>query len=211
MLKVVQENTESNVDATVHGGSLLDEIVRDGARQMLAAALQAEVAAYVERFAGEVDEHGHRLVVRNGSHAGREVLTAAGAVAVGMFCGLIPGPFQMLGAALCCVLFRVNLPLALFTTLYTNPLTYMPLYFLAYQIGARLLGTEAGAELVFPEWQNGHFFADAWHWLLGAGKPLLVGVPTLGALLAVAGYFIVLGLWRLNTARQWQRRKAGRE
>ena len=47
--------------------------------------------------------------------------------------------------------------------------------------------------------------------LLGAGKPLLVGVPTLGALLAVAGYFIVLGLWRLNTARQWQRRKAGRE
>ena len=101
--------------------------------------------------------------------------------------------------------------MAVFTTLYTNPLTYMPLYFLAYQIGARLLGTEAGAELVFPEWQNGHFFADAWHWLLGAGKPLLVGVPTLGALLAVAGYFIVLGLWRLNTARQWQRRKAGRE
>ena len=48
MLKVVQENTESNVDATVHGGSLLDEIVRDGARQMLAAALQAEVAAYID-------------------------------------------------------------------------------------------------------------------------------------------------------------------
>ena len=82
MLKVVQENTESNVDATVHGGSLLDEIVRDGARQMLAAALQAEVAAYVERFAGEVDEHGHRLVVRNGYHAAREVTTAAGAVPV---------------------------------------------------------------------------------------------------------------------------------
>ena len=83
MLKVVQENTESNVDATVHGGSLLDEIVRDGARQMLAAALQAEVAAYVERFAGEVDEHGHRLVVRNGYHAAREVTTAAGADPVG--------------------------------------------------------------------------------------------------------------------------------
>mgnify|MGYP000923938690 CR=1 FL=1 len=82
MLKVVQENTESNVDATVHGGSLLDEIVRDGARQMLAAALQAEVAAYVERFAGEVDGHGHRLVVRNGYHAAREVTTAAGAVPV---------------------------------------------------------------------------------------------------------------------------------
>ncbi|AXH97114.1 IS256 family transposase [Ornithinimicrobium avium] len=82
MLKVVQENIESNVDATTSGGSLLDEIVRDGARQMLAAALQAEVAAYVERYAEEVDEHGHRLVVRNGYHQPREVSTAAGAVPV---------------------------------------------------------------------------------------------------------------------------------
>lgn len=39
----------------------LDEIVRDGARQMLAAALQAEVAAYIEAFRDEVDEHGRRL------------------------------------------------------------------------------------------------------------------------------------------------------
>src|SRR5690606_12130784 len=76
------ENTESNVDAATVGGSLLDEIVRDGARQMLAAALQAEVAAYIERFADQVDEHGHRLVVRNGYHQPREVITAAGAVPV---------------------------------------------------------------------------------------------------------------------------------
>jgi hypothetical protein len=38
------------------GGSLLDEIVRDGARAMLAAALQAEVAAYIDAHLGEVDE-----------------------------------------------------------------------------------------------------------------------------------------------------------
>ena len=61
---------------------MLDEIVRDGARQMLAAALQAEVAAYVAAHADQVDEQGHRLVVRNGYHAEREVTTAAGAVAV---------------------------------------------------------------------------------------------------------------------------------
>ena len=60
--------------------SLLDEIVRDGARQMLAAALAAEVAAYIDAHADEVDEHGRRLVVRNGHHRQREVLTAAGAV-----------------------------------------------------------------------------------------------------------------------------------
>ncbi|WP_280189423.1 MULTISPECIES: IS256 family transposase [Nocardia] len=62
--------------------SLLDEIVRDGARQMLAAALKAEVAAYVAQFADQLDEKGHRLVVRNGYHGEREVLTAAGAVRV---------------------------------------------------------------------------------------------------------------------------------
>jgi len=49
---------------------------------MLAAALQAEVAAYVEQFVDQVDEHGRRLVVRNGYHHERDVLTAAGAVAV---------------------------------------------------------------------------------------------------------------------------------
>ncbi len=49
---------------------------------MLAAALQAEVADYVVRFAGEIDEDGRRLVVRNGSHQSRQVLTSAGAVQV---------------------------------------------------------------------------------------------------------------------------------
>ena len=60
----------------------LDEIVREGARRMLAEALQAEVDAYIARFGGEHDERGRRLVVRNGSHQPREVLTAAGAVEV---------------------------------------------------------------------------------------------------------------------------------
>jgi transposase-like protein len=62
--------------------SLIDEIVREGARRMLAEALQAEVDAYVAQFVGERDERGHRLVVRNGYHEPREVLTSAGAVEV---------------------------------------------------------------------------------------------------------------------------------
>jgi putative transposase len=49
---------------------------------MLAEALQAEVDAYIARFAAERDEHGHRLVVRNGTHQPREVLTSGGAVEV---------------------------------------------------------------------------------------------------------------------------------
>src|SRR5260370_6434169 len=78
MLKVVHDADASYENGTA-GGSLLDEIVRDGARAMLAAALQAEVAAYIDAHAGEVDENGYQLVVRNGCHREREVLTAAGA------------------------------------------------------------------------------------------------------------------------------------
>src|SRR5277367_1439939 len=81
MLKVVHDADASNENGAT-GGSLLDEIVRDGARAMLATALQAEVAAYIDAHGGEVDENGFRLVVRNGFHQPREVVTAAGAVPV---------------------------------------------------------------------------------------------------------------------------------
>jgi putative transposase len=60
----------------------LDQIVREGARRMLAAALEAEVDDYLAAHAAERDEHGRRLVVRNGHARPREVTTAAGAVAV---------------------------------------------------------------------------------------------------------------------------------
>src|SRR5665811_2439873 len=76
MLTVVPEENGSNkhVPAGV-GGSLLDELVRDGARQMLAAGLQAEVGAYIEAHADQFDADGHRLVVRNGYHAAREAVS----------------------------------------------------------------------------------------------------------------------------------------
>ena len=61
---------------------LIDQIVREGARQMLAAALQAEVAAYIGQFADVRDDDGRRMVVRNGSAEPRTVLTSAGAVEV---------------------------------------------------------------------------------------------------------------------------------
>lgn len=83
MLTVVHHESESNqyTPAAV-GGSMLDELAREGAREMLATALRAEVAAYIEAHAGEVDQDGHRLVVRNGYHAARQVATSAGAVPV---------------------------------------------------------------------------------------------------------------------------------
>jgi len=80
VLNLVPE--QSNVPAPAAGSSLIDEIVREGARRMLAAALQAEVDAYVAQFVDERDANGRRLVVRNGSHQSRQVLTSAGAVPV---------------------------------------------------------------------------------------------------------------------------------
>jgi hypothetical protein len=54
---------EQTPAATADGGSLIDEIVRDGARRMLAAALEAEVAAYIAAHADQLDEQGRRLAV----------------------------------------------------------------------------------------------------------------------------------------------------
>jgi transposase-like protein len=62
--------------------SLIDEIVREGARRMLAEALQAEVDAYIAAHGAERDENGRRLVVRTGYHQSREALTSAGAIKV---------------------------------------------------------------------------------------------------------------------------------
>jgi transposase-like protein len=83
MLTVVPDPSEGDQSGQRRSSaSLIDEIVREGARRMLAQALQAEVDAYIAAFADQRDEHGPRLVVRNGYHQPREVLTSAGAVEV---------------------------------------------------------------------------------------------------------------------------------
>jgi len=138
--------------------------------------------------------------------------SAAGAVAVGMFCGLIPGPFQMIGAALACVIFRVNLPLALVATLYTNPLTIVPLYLLAFSIGHVFVGN---GEVFTPPPTMGDGGFMAWieaiaQWMAGLGAPLALGLLLLASALAVAGYFVVRGVWRWHLVRAWRARGAAR-
>lgn len=136
--------------------------------------------------------------------------SAAGAVATGLFCGLIPGPLQMLGAAICAVIFRINLPLSLIVTLYTNPLTIVPLYLTAFEIGRRVLGDTRAAFIAPPEFVWGEI-ADSISrlatWALGLGKPLGLGLILLACLLALCGYAVVRWLWRLHTVRAWQARK----
>jgi transposase-like protein len=82
MLTVVPGDGSGHEGGKDHAPSLIDEIAREGARRMLAEALQAEVDAYIARFADERDENGRRLVVRNGHHQSREILASAGAIEV---------------------------------------------------------------------------------------------------------------------------------
>jgi putative transposase len=77
MLSVVNNET-----VVANGRSMLDEICCEGARTMLAAALEAEVDAYIAELAGERDANGHALVARDGHARPRKVQTVAGAVVI---------------------------------------------------------------------------------------------------------------------------------
>jgi len=79
MLRVVEKDVEGEEES---GGSLLDELAREGARQMLVKALETEVATYLAAAADERDENGHALVVRNGKARGRKVTVGSGTVGV---------------------------------------------------------------------------------------------------------------------------------
>ena len=140
--------------------------------------------------------------------------SVAGGVAVGLFTGLIPGPLQIIGAAFLAVLFRVNLPVAMLSTFYTNPLTIAPLYFLAYKLGALVSGHHnnvSPAHFALPQlsWSNWH--SAMLDWIVSLGKPLAVGLPLLALILAAAGYFTVRLLWYVMVAWEWRRRKARRQ
>lgn len=77
MLKIVPDDVDRDDLAM-----MLDELVTEGARRMLLAALQAEVADYVERHQELVDEGGRRLVVRNGKAPERTLVTGAGGLKI---------------------------------------------------------------------------------------------------------------------------------
>ena len=163
---------------------------------------------YIARF-------GPRLAHHNLWHLHRR--SVAGGIAIGLFAGLVPGsnPVQFTVAALLSIVARVNLPVAVLTTLYSNPFTIVPLYFAAFRLGQLVL-LQDGSSLPplafelegkgFSEWLPG-----AIKWLGSVGKPLLVGLPLLAVLLAVAGYFTIDWTWRLYVRCAWQRRRKRRQ
>ena len=162
-----------------------------------------------------ISRFGTRLQHHNLWHLHRR--SVAGGVAVGLFAGLIPGsnPVQFTAGVLLALAFKVNLPIAVLVTLYSNPFTIVPLYYVAFKLG-QLVMLQGGAALpAFPAGFGGTGVLDrlpeAFDWLLSVGKPLLLGIPLLAILLAAIGYVLTDWAWRLGVMWQWRRRKLNRQ
>jgi uncharacterized protein (DUF2062 family) len=127
--------------------------------------------------------------------------SVAGGIATGLFCGLIPGPLQVITATAAAIFFRINLPVAIVGTFYTNPLTIVPLYLLGYEIGAFTLGATGGvAPPPPPDFVWGEFgqsMRELIAWGVNLGAPLALGVLLLAVLLAIGGYIVVRVAWHI--------------
>jgi hypothetical protein len=135
-------------------------------------------------------------------------------VAIGLVTGLIPGPVQMLLAALIAIPLRANLPAAVFTTLYTNPITFVPLYGLAFGIGRWITGDTTPmrlpAESIFEWSAPAESVLALFRWMASLGDTLLIGLLVQCVSFAVGGYLVTLVLWRCAVGWAWTRRSARR-
>jgi len=166
----------------------------------------------LEPFVNEVTNnpwirrHAPRLTAPDLWHLNRR--STARAVAIGLFSGLIPGPFQVLGSVFLSLLFRANFPLAAITTLYTNPVTIVPLYLLAYEYGSLFVPGSNGLKDITPPTFNwsASFIGDLALWMGQLGKPLALGVVLLAFTLAGIGWVAVRVGWRWHVVHAWKKR-----
>lgn len=125
----------------------------------------------------------------------------AGAIAVGLFCAWMPIPGQMLIAAAIAIIFTVNLPVAIATVWFSNPVTMPLMFYGAYWLGAKILGVTL---------QNIEFELS-WQWLSTTlhqiWQPLLLGCFIMAVIHSVIGYFAVKAIWRYNTVRKLQKKR----
>ncbi|MBN1377990.1 MAG: DUF2062 domain-containing protein [Gammaproteobacteria bacterium] len=127
--------------------------------------------------------------------------SVAGAVAVGLFFCYIPIPLQMLQAAILAIILRVNLPISVSMVWVTNPFTIPPMFYIAYSVGALLLGVEP----------QSFQFEFSLNWIfteLGARwRPFLLGCLVMAGICSITGYFTTLWLWRLHLVQRIKERK----
>ncbi|MDQ9169132.1 DUF2062 domain-containing protein [Oxalobacteraceae bacterium R-40] len=148
--------------------------------------------------------------------------SVAWGAAIGLFFSVAIPIAQIPVAAMVAVYFRVNVPVAIFGTLLSNPFTTPAILFFAYQLGSLMVGhaqpaqAAVAAQLAKPDDEAG-FIRDALNWIMywiewtqSAGWPLVIGLALLAVLLAVVGYVGVRVLWRLQAALRWKKRRLDR-
>ena len=127
------------------------------------------------------------------------------AFALGLFVAYLPFPGHMLTVALMALALRVNIAVAVLSTLISNPLTMGPMFYLAFSVGQYLLGQEPQPfefEMSFA-WLFERF---AYIW-----EPLILGSVLLGAILALIGFIVLDLLWRASISAYLERRRKRRE
>jgi hypothetical protein len=127
--------------------------------------------------------------------------SVAGAFAIGLFTCFIPLPGQMVVAALMAIIFRVNLPIAVALVWVSNPVTMPPMFYLAYEVGAKVMGVKLQ-----------HFsFEFSLDWLfleLGSRwRPFLLGCLIMASLSSLAGFITIRVLWRMHLLQRIKARK----
>lgn len=129
--------------------------------------------------------------------------SVAKAVAIGLFFGLLLPVAQILFAVLVAVALRGHVAICAACTLITNPFTFPPIYWLAYQIGSGILGQgldPVTAEMVAQQRetlaaQHG-WLEGLWMTLQSAGAPLALGLVILAVVMSVLGYALVHFFWK---------------
>ena len=123
---------------------------------------------------------------------------------IGLFLAFVPAPTQMLMAGFAAVLFRANMAICIFGVWLTNPLTMGPIYYVAYRVGAAVLGRPAS-----------HFsFEWSWDWvtsgLSNIWEPFLLGCLLCGIFCGLLGTTLIRVLWRWHTIHRWHERRKRR-
>jgi hypothetical protein len=139
-------------------------------------------------------------------------------LALGIFFGLLIPVAQIPFAATMAVVLRANLPVAVASTLVTNPVTFGPVYYGAYRLGKAILGQEALSERdalkALNKVQTAPASSDkSWTermelWLTQfgkIGKPLAVGLAIVATASGLLVYFLASAVWALRT--RWTRRQ----
>jgi uncharacterized protein (DUF2062 family) len=141
----------------------------------------------------------------------------AGGATVGLFFGILFPVLQIFLAVFAAIVWRVNLPVAAFATLVTNPLTFPPIYYLAYRLGAVLTGAMSPAAVidgdvvhVVAAAADAGWLARLIDWIQAIGLPLALGLFVLATVTALVGYVAVNTVWKLRVRLNWRRRQLKR-